>query len=138
MEADETTERGAALRAVRRRSKRSANGVQRSTLCVQLTSQERALLEAKAANCGQSMSRVLVSSTLHPATSDVVNPAELDRLNDELMIYRRQLIGVTANLNQLAHHANTTQDFPTQAQAALAEVRSALLDIQDLIESIKR
>jgi Bacterial mobilisation protein (MobC). len=138
MEAEETTERGTAPRAVSRRSKRSVNGVQRSTLCVQLTSEERALLEAKAANCGQSMSRVLVSSTLRPATSDVVNPAEVDRLNDELMIYRRQLIGVTANLNQLAHHANTTQDFPTQAHDVLLQVRTALLDIQDLIESIKR
>lgn len=138
MEAEGTTERGAAPRVVRRRSKRSVNGVQRSTLCVQLTSEERALLEAKAANCGQSMSRVLVSSTLHPAASDVVDPVEVDRLNDELMIYRSQLIGVTRNLNQLAHHANATQDFPTQALDALLQVRSALLDIQDLIESIKR
>lgn len=132
------TEHEATPRAVRRRSKRSVNGMQRSTLCVQLTSQERALLEAKAANCGQSMSRVLVSCALHPATSEVVDPAQLDRLNDELRIYRRQLIGVTGNLNQLAHHANTTQDFPTQAHDALLQVRSALLDIQDLIESIKR
>ena len=62
MEADETTSQGPAPRAVRRRSQRSVNGVQRSTLCVQLTSQERALLEAKAANCRQSMSRVLVPS----------------------------------------------------------------------------
>ena len=125
-------------RAARRRSKRSVNGIRRSTLCVQLTSNERALLEAAAANSGVSMSRVLVSSALHPATSDVIDPVALDRLNDELMVYRRQLIGVAGNLNQLSHHANATQDFPTQAHEALSQVRSVLVDIQELIESVRR
>ena len=125
-------------RAARRRSKRSVNGIRRSTLCVQLTSNERALWEAAAANSGVSMSRVLVSSALHPATSDVIDPVALDRLNDELMVYRRQLIGVAGNLNPLSHHANATQDIPAQAHEALTQVRSTLLDIQDLIESARR
>ncbi len=137
--ADETVEgREETSPALRRRAKRSPNGVNRSTLCVQLTSEERALLEAKAENTGQSMSRILVSSALRPSTSETINGADLDRLNTEFTLCRRSLSRVTANLNQLSHHANVTQEFPAQAAEVAAQVRSALFGLQDLIESIER
>lgn len=137
--ADETVEgREDTSPAPRRRAKRSPNGVNRSTLCVQLTREERALLEAKAANAGQSMSRVLVTSALRVSTSEVINGTDLDRLNEELTVCRRQLIGVAGNLNQLSHHANATMEFPHDASQVLAQVRETLFEIQDLIESVKR
>jgi uncharacterized protein (DUF1778 family) len=138
--ADEVTERRQAdeTAAPRRRAKRSPNGQARSVLCVQLTSEERALLEAKAANAGHSMSRVLVTSALRASTSEVINGTDLDRLNEELTVCRRQLIGVAGNLNQLSHHANATMEFPRDASQVLAQVRETLFEIQDLIESVKR
>ena len=138
--ADEVTEHRQAdeIAAPRRRAKRSPNGQARSVLCVQLTSEERALLEAKAANAGQSMSRVLVTSALRASTSEVINGTDLDRLNEELTVCRRQLVGVAGNLNQLSHHANATMEFPDDAGEVLSQVRSVLFDVQDLIENVKR
>jgi hypothetical protein len=137
--ADETVEgQEETSPAPRRRAKRSPNGVNRSTLCVQLTSEERALLEAKAANAGQSMSRVLVTGALHASTAESINGADLDRLVRELTIYGRQLRGVTTNLNQLTQHANATQEFPRDVRPVLNQVVATMSEIHELIGSFER
>ena len=52
-------------RAGRRRSART-QGVRRGRLTVYLTGEERALLEARAEICGESMAKILVDAALHP------------------------------------------------------------------------
>ena len=56
----------------------------------------------------------------------------------QLRDYRRQLVGVTTNLNQIAHHANTTSEVPADFAAVVAEVHQLHDDINAILLGARR
>lgn len=122
----------------RRRSART-QGVRRRRLTVYLTDEERALLEARSEVSGESMAKILVDCALHPAsTGDGVDAGGVHELVSQLRDYRRQLVGVTTNLNQIAHHANTTSEVPADFAAVVAEVHQLHDDINAILLGARR
>ena len=122
----------------RRRSART-QGVRRQRLTVYLTDEERALLEARSEVSGESMAKILVDCALHPASAgDGVDAGDAHELVAQLRDYRRQLVGVTTNLNQIAYHANTTSEVPADFAAVVAEIHQLHDDINDILLGARR
>ena len=122
----------------RRRSART-QGVRRGRLTVYLTSAERALLEARSEVSGESMAKILVDCALHPASAgDGVDAGGVHELVAQLRDYRRQLVGVTTNLNQIARHANTTSEIPSSFSAVLEEIHRLHDDVNAILVGVRR
>lgn len=122
----------------RRRSART-QGVRRGRLTVYLTDEERALLEARSEVSGESMAKILVDCALHPASAgDGVDAGGVHELVSQLRDYRRQLVGVTTNLNQIAYHANTTSEVPADFASVVAEVHQLHDDINAILLGARR
>ena len=122
----------------RRRSARTQGG-RRQRLTVYLTDEERALLEARSEVSGESMAKILVDCALHPVSAgDGVDVGAVHELVAQLRDYRRQLVGVTTNLNQVAYHANTTSEVPADFAAVVAEVHRLHDDINDILIEVRR
>lgn len=122
----------------RRRSART-QGVRRGRLTVYLTDEERALLEARSEVSGESMAKILVDCALHPASAgEGVDAGGVHELVSQLRDYRRQLVGVTTNLNQIAHHANTTSEVPADFASVVAEVHRLHDDINAILVGVRR
>lgn len=104
-----------------------------------LTEEERALLEARSEVSGESMAKILVDCALHPASAgDGVDAGDAHELVAQLRDYRRQLVGVTTNLNQIAYHANTTSEVPADFAAVVAEVHQLHDDINAILVGVRR
>ena len=133
---------GAAMRAPRRLDRRRSartQGVRRQRLTVYLTCEERALLEARAEVSGDSIAKILVDAALHPvSTGDGVDAGSAHELVAQLRDYRRQLVGVTTNLNQVAHHANTVREVPADFDGVVAEIHQLHDDINDILIGARR
>ena len=122
----------------RRRSART-QGVRRQRLTVYLTEKERALLEARSEVSGESMAKILVDCALRPVSAgDGVDAGDAHELVAQLRDYRRQLVGVTTNLNQIAYHANTTSEVPADFAAVVAEVHQLHDDINAILLGARR
>jgi len=122
----------------RRRSART-QGIRRQRLTVYLTDEERALLEARSEVSGESMAKILVDCALHPVSAgDGVDAGDAHELVAQLRDYRRQLVGVTTNLNQIAHHANTTSEVPASFASVVAEVHRLHDDINAILLGARR
>ncbi|WP_232023102.1 plasmid mobilization relaxosome protein MobC [Actinomyces viscosus] len=122
----------------RRRSART-QGVRRGRLTVYLTDEERSLLEARSEVSGESMAKILVDCALHPASAgEGVDASDVHELVAQLRDYRRQLVGVTTNLNQIAYHANTTSEVPADFAALVAEVHQLHDDINAILVGARR
>lgn len=122
----------------RRRSTRT-QGVRRQRLTVYLTEEERSLLEARSEVSGESMAKILVDAALHPVTvGDGVDTGGAHELVAQLRDYRRQLVGVTTNLNQIAYHANTTSEVPADFAAVVAEIHQLHDDINAILLGARR
>lgn len=121
-------------RAGRRRSART-QGVRRGRLTVYLTGEERALLEARAEICGESMAKILVDAALHPVDAGAGDVHELVAL---LRDYRRKLEGATTNLNQIAHHANAVGEVPADFADVVARINRLHDDINDILAGVRR
>lgn len=120
------------------RSHRVGPGLHRSRLTVYLSAQERAVLQARAYSSGLSMSRVLVDGALHAGSVDLVDGATLRSFLTVLTDLQVQIRGIAGNLNQLAHHANATQEFPDDAAATAKRVKAMILQLEDILESVHR
>ncbi|OLL12362.1 mobilization protein MobC [Actinomyces oris] len=104
-----------------------------------LTDEERALLEARSEVSGESMAKILVDCALHPVSAgEGVDAGDAHELVAQLRDYRRQLVGVTTNLNQIAHHANTTSEVPSSFAAVVAEVHQLHDDINAILLGARR
>ena len=121
-----------------RRAPRSINGLQRSRLLVHLTSDERALLEAKANNQGWSLSRTLVHAALHPASAQEIDTDNLAEVITDLRDYRRKLTGLANNLNQLTRYAHAKQELPKHIDDVLGQVERSVDEINYLLASVRR
>lgn len=122
----------------RRRSTRT-QGVRRQRLTVYLTEEERSLLEARSEVSGESMAKILVDCALHPASAgEGVDAGDAHELVAQLRDYRRQLVGVTTNLNQIAYHANTTSEIPSSFSAVVAEIHQLHDDINAILLGARR
>ena len=122
----------------RRRSARTQGG-RRGRLTVYLTDAERALLEARSEVSGESMAKILVDCALHPVSAgDGLDAGGAHELVSQLRDYRRQLVGVTTNLNQIAYHANTTSEVPADFAAVVAQIQRLHDDINDILLGARR
>ena len=122
----------------RRRSART-QGVRRGRLTVYLTDEERSLLEARSEVSGESMAKILVDAALHPVTvGDGVDTGGAHELVAQLRDYRRQLVGVTTNLNQIAHHANTTSEIPSSFNTVVSQIQRLHDDINYILLGARR
>lgn len=85
------------------------------------------------------MAKILVDATLHPVSAgDGVDPGGAHELVSQLRDYRRQLVGVTTNLNQIAHHANTTSEVPADFATVVAQIQRLHDDINDILLGARR
>lgn len=136
--ADDTSVVTRTPRLDRRRSART-QGVRRQRLTVYLTEEERSLLEARSEVSGESMAKILVDCALHPVSAgDGVDAGGAHELVAQLRDYRRQLVGVTTNLNQIAYHANTTSEVPADFAAVVAQIHQLHDDINAILLGARR
>lgn len=85
------------------------------------------------------MAKILVDCALHPVSADeVADAGSAHELVSLLRDYRRQLVGVTTNLNQIAHHANTVGEVPADFAAVVAQVERLHDDINDILLGTRR
>lgn len=135
---DDTSVVARGPRLDRRRSART-QGVRRGRLTVYLTDEERALLEARSEVSGESMAKILVDCALHPVSAgEGVDAGGVHELVAQLRDYRRQLVGVTTNLNQIARHANTTSEIPSSFSAVLEEIHRLHDDVNAILVGVRR
>lgn len=124
----------------RRRSARSRGGV-RGRVTVYLTGEERALLEAQAEVSGRSLSSILVDAALHPVSlgdGAGLSARGGNELVEQLRDYRRKLVGVTTNLNQIAYHANTASEVPADFAAVVAQIHQLHDEINAMLLGVRR
>jgi hypothetical protein len=89
---------------------------------VPMSEAERARLYVLEERTGRSASEILVSGALYAENSESL--VERRALAAELMAVRRYLAALSNNVNQLARHANATDEFPAEARTALDRVRT--------------
>lgn len=104
---------------VRRRRAKGAGGRQHSHR-VMVTPEGETLLVQLAERHRVTVLRLLVESALAPGGE---TPTERRNAVVELFAVRRLLAAVSNNVNQVARHANATEEFPEDAAAVLAAVR---------------
>ncbi len=138
MKAVDETDRRAARRLDLMRSTRAGGGRRRERITVYVSAEERGLLEARAVNSGVSMSKILVDAAMHSGTSALIDGATLNEYLRVLTDLQNQVRGIAGNLNQLAHHANVTQNFPSDAADVAKRARRLILDVEDVLESVSR
>ena len=101
---------------------------------LRLTSEEAVALRDRAANQGWSVARLLTVSALEapPTTSASQKRVEVEALLE----LRRLLANATANLNQLARHANTSGELPTAGliDRVLADVSETTARVRRTVE----
>lgn len=113
------------------------NGDKRTRIGVNATPEEKMLLEMRASNAGISVSKLLLDAALRSSSTQTVSPQAIAELREELRVYRRQLIGMSTNLNQMAHHTNATQEFSQDAVPLAAKINQFVKEISTLTSSIK-
>jgi hypothetical protein len=58
-------------------------------------------------------------------------------LQQQLALYQRQLVGVATNLNQLAHHANATQEFASDTRPVVTQVAQLIQQLDAVAQSVR-
>lgn len=101
---------------------------------VSMSEKERIRLYVLEEQTGRSPSEILVSATLYARSSDSL--AERRALAAEFMAARRYLAALSNNVNQLAKHANATDEFPEEARVALGRVRTIAERINKLVDGL--
>ena len=103
---------------------------------VSMSELERTRLYVLEEQTGRSPSEILVSAALYAQSSDSL--AERRALATEIMAARRYLAALSNNVNQLARHANATDEFPEAARTVLTRVRGVADRINTMLDSMVR
>ncbi|WP_237739554.1 plasmid mobilization relaxosome protein MobC [Arthrobacter sp. TB 26] len=101
---------------------------------VSMSEQERTRLYVLEEQTGRSPSEILVSAALYAQSSDSL--AERRALATEFMAARRYLAALSNNVNQLAKHANATDEFPEEARVAVGRVRAIADRMNGIIDGL--
>lgn len=119
----------------RRFAKRRRANIQgtRKTIKVTVSEVERAALLKIERETGRSPQEILVRAALDGSTESTVDRRALAA---ELLIARQQLAAVGNNLNQLTHHANSTSEFPMEAELITTEIREQLSIIRSTLDKL--
>lgn len=133
-----TTSASPAPRHDLRRSARMREGQSRSRLTVYLSPDERTLLEARAANTGTSMAKLLIDAAFRPVAAGQIDTGNLEETVASLRDVRRKLEGVATNLNQIAHHANTVAEVPADFDRVVAQVERMTDEVNAVLASVRR
>ncbi|WP_445263375.1 MobC family plasmid mobilization relaxosome protein [Pseudokineococcus sp. 5B2Z-1] len=122
-------------RALGRRRRANVPGGRLHHHKVSVTPEEEAVLVRLAESQGVTVVRLLVESAMAPQGE---TPAQRRAAMSELLSVHRQLAGIATNVNQLARHANAGEEFPPEARAVLARVRTLALRIDDVLDGIAK
>jgi len=103
---------------------------------VSMSEFERAQLKVLEERTGRSPSEILVSAALYAENSESL--AERRAVAVEFIAARRYLAALSNNVNQLARHANATDEFPEAARTALTRVRAVADGINTMLDAMVR
>jgi len=103
---------------------------------VSMSEFERAQLKVLEERTGRSPSEILVSAALYAENSESL--AERRALAVEFIAARRYLAALSNNVNQLARHANATDEFPEAARTALSRVYAVADRINTMLDAMVR
>lgn len=101
---------------------------------LRLNKQERERLDAAAALHGMKLSRYLIEAGLAMGRGSGV--AEQRELVNELIRVRTLLGRSASNINQIARHANSTGDFPDDAEAAVRFAKDLMIRIDEAVRRL--
>lgn len=102
---------------------------------VKVTAQEEAALTRLAAELGVSVPRLLVESALSPTGEGVSDRRDAMR---NLFALRRQLAGLTTNVNQIARAVNTDGRLPIGSAGTLRSIEDLVDKIDGAIDGLAR
>lgn len=114
----------------REHSEEKREGVYR----LRLNTAERGMLDAGAALHGLKLSRFLVEAGR--AMGRGSDLGERREVIDELMKIRTLLSRSSSNINQIARHANSTGEFPSDAEAAVRYARDLMQRIDAVVRDL--
>lgn len=100
---------------------------------VRVTAEEEAQLRLLADEQNVTIPRLLVEGALARGGE---TPTQRREALTELFAVRRQLAGLTTNVNQIAHAVNTDGRMPVGSAAALARIEDVVDKIDAAIEGI--
>lgn len=103
---------------------------------VSMSEFERAQLKVLEERTGRSPSEILVSAALYAENSESL--AERRAIAVEFIAARRYLAALSNNVNQLARHANATDEFPEAARTVLTRVWAVADRLNSMLDSMVR
>lgn len=117
-----------------RRRRANVEGGRQHFHKVKVSPEEEALLLQLAQKQGVTIPRLLVESALSSGAPET--PTERKQAIAELFAVHTLLARVSNNVNQLARHANSGDEFPAEAAATLAYVKKLAFRISDTVDRI--
>ena len=128
------SEQTPAGRLFSRRRRANVEGGRQHEHKVKVSPEEEALLLQLAEKQGVTIPRLLVESAL--SLDAPQTPTERKQGLAELFTIHRLLANVSNNVNQMAKHANSGDEFPAEAAATLAYVKALAFRISDTVNRI--
>lgn len=121
-------------RRLGRKRRENVEGGRRHSHRVKVSPEEEAELVRRAALERVSVPRLMVESAL----ADNQGETSTQRRNAIVNLFRlrRDVVGIATNVNQLAAHANATDEFPMQAYDLMPQLRATCERIDDAIDQL--
>lgn len=115
----------------RTRRANAAGGARQKRVVVKVTDEEFDRLSARAGDQGVTVQGLMVAAAL---SDQIEGVTERRQAAVELMKVQR-LVGNTAdNMNQIARHANTVHEVPSDFRPALADARQVWFRLSEILE----
>lgn len=102
---------------------------------VKASTHEAAALEVLASRAKKTVPRLMREAALAQGGADRI--ALEQEVKDELTAVRNLVRALGNNMNQLAKHANSTGEFPTEATTAVRSVQRAALRINEILAKLE-
>jgi hypothetical protein len=127
-----------------RRRQRRLDGGRTEQIGVRLTTEEKQLVESRAAAAGLSAPAWLAAVGTRPPAGRESGPGwtagmsvkERAAWGTQLLQVARQLRGATNNLNQMARAANATTMLPDQTPQVVAELAAAIARLETVVAAL--